>query len=395
MKPLSYAILPYGTGYRIYIGDNKYRKAKTKIKAEAIVRELKLARQSKGRDLADADPAQMHKLIDLNNRCEEAGTSVEAAVAHWLPHYLAKVASVPLADAVDRYLADCQARGLAIATRRDAKGRLGLWVTAQPDADTTVFDAAQVDSLRGFIWDEVERTSAASARNVWAVISAFSTWATHNDLMESNPCVRIAKPNPGERSIVTMSPDDATELLRLAVEHYNREILSYIVISLFGGLRPHEFVSEQGRRGWLHLDWQAISQTGILKDKRLGKIKQARQIPVLPALSAWIDFLREKEGGTLSGPIVSSYSFYQRFRRWKRAHYPVSLPPIENDLLRHSFGTYRVLDVGEVGKVALEMGNSEAMIRQHYLNGEHTAAEATRYWALTPDAVLQKEKFKV
>lgn len=392
MKALSYKIIPYGKGYRIYVGDNKYRKASTRIKAEAIVRELKQARLAKGRNLADADPALMHELITLHDRCKDAGTSLADAVNHWIPHYRAKAASVPLVDAIDKFLVDCSARKKAPATIRERIHRLGIWNQAQSDAETSVFEAAQISELRGFIQDETERTSAASARNIWAVISAFSTWAVHHDLMESNPCPRVAKPEPGERTVVTMSPDEAVELLRLGVEHYDQEILSYIVISMFAGLRPHEFVSEQRTGGWVHLDWQAISQTHITKEKRLGKIKRARQIPMLPVLREWIDFIHEKEGEVLAGPIISGYSYYQKFRRWKRSHYPVSLPPIENDLLRHSFGTYRVIEVGEVGKVALELGNSESTVRQHYLNGEHTAAEAKRYWALTPEAVLQRDE---
>ena len=131
-----------------------------------------------------------------------------------------------------------------------------------------------------------------------------------------------------------------------------------------------------------------------MKEKRLGKIKRARQVPINETLAAWIDFIRDREGETLSGPVVDGYAFYQRFRRWKRAYYPTSLPPIEDDILRHLYGTFRVLEVGEVGKVALEMGNSEAMIRQHYLNGERTETEATQFWNLTPVIVLETKPNK-
>ena len=102
----------------------------------------------------------------------------------------------------------------------------------------------------------------------------------------------------------------------------------------------------------------------------------------------WIQFIREKEKGKLEGPVVSNYSFYQRFRRWKRAHVPESIV-IEKDVLRHSYGTYRVIELGEVGPVALQMGNSEATVRSHYLNGEKSEEEAEKYWGLTPIIVTK------
>lgn len=399
-KTLSYAVsrTPDG-GYRVHLGNNKYVQRKTRLGIDGVIRDHRMARVKRGRELADAPPALVAELLSFHERCESAGTSVADAVNHWLPHYAAKTASVPLADAIDRFVDDCRAQGLARATINERIHRLGLWLRAQSDPEASVFEAADIVLLRGFIADESERTSPASARNVWAVISAFGTWCKNHDLLDTNPCSTVTKPDPGERAIVTMSPDEAAKLLRLAVANYDREVLSYLVISMFAGLRPHEFVTEQPHSGeWVMLDWKAVvGRKELLKEKRLGKIKRARQVPVCDTLVTWIDFIRKREGGALSGPVIRGYAFYQRFRRWKRSFYPENLPPIEEDILRHTFGTYRVLELGEVGKVALEMGNSEAMVRQHYLNGEHTKGEAVRFWALTPKVALKVKsgrKFK-
>jgi site-specific recombinase XerD len=391
MKGLKYDIQEYGKGYRIYVGNGKYRKASTKLKAAAIVSELKMARAKRGREMADLSPSLVVELVKFHHQCLGAGTTIEDAVKFWLPYYKAKSASVPLADAIDQFLVH---KKMEESTKRERKHRLGLWLSAQPDPETTVFDAARVELLRGFIDDEENRTTAASARNVWAVISAFCTWAKHTDLLDSNPCERIAKPEPGERAVDIMEPDEVAALLRLTVEHYDREIISYVVLSLFAGLRPHEFTSLQKDETWLCLDWKAFGKK-LSKDKRLGKIKQARTIPINPTLLAWVDYIREREGGILSGSVIDGYVFYQRFRRWKRRHYPDdplipgALPPIENDILRHCYGTYRVAQLGEIGPVAMEMGNSESMIRQHYNNGEKDEFDAEKYWALTPAVVLE------
>lgn len=318
------------------------------------------------------------------------------AVEYWLPNYKAKAASIPLTDAVTKFLDYCQTENKARATIRERVHRLGLWLRAQPEPEVTVFEASEVSLLRGFLSDESERTSPSSARNVWAVISAFGTWAKNRDLLQLNPCSVIEKPDPGERPVKVMLPEEVIELLKIAVKNYDREILSYLVISLFAGLRPHEFVTEQtGNLGWITLNWEAIlNRKKLVKEKRLGKTKKGRQVPVSLTLAAWIEYIRNREETKLSGPVIRGYSFYQNFRRWKRAHYPEHLPAIEDDILRHSYGTYRVLQLGEIGKVALEMGNSESTVRQYYLNGERTEEDSVEFWRLTPQAVFGEESAK-
>jgi site-specific recombinase XerD len=394
-KKLSYQITrtPDG-GYRVYLGGNQYVQRATKLAIKNVIRQHKMTNVKRGKEIAAAPTTLVAELITLHQQCEAADTTVAAAVDFWLPYYAKKIASIPLTDAIDQFIAHCRAQGKATATVRERVYRLGLLKWAHEDTpEVTVFEACEVENLRGFIKDEVDRTSAASARNVWAVISAFGTWAKNRDLLPSNPCTVIEKPQLDDRPVKVLAPDEAKDLLKVAIEHYDREVLSYLVISLFAGIRPHEFVTELPKQvGWITLNWSAIlKRSKLVKEKRLGKIKKARQVPVNETLASWIDYIQKRERGLLAGPVVRGYSFYQRFRKWKRAYYPENMPAIEDDILRHSYGTYRVLELGEVGVVAVEMGNSESMVRHHYLDGEKTDEDAAEYWKLTPDVILKDE----
>lgn len=390
MRRLNYKIQEFESGYRVYVGNGRYRKSATKLGAEKIVTELKLARATRGRELAEVPAPLLSEFIKQNDRCLEAGTTLEEAVDHWLPLFKARSKSLPLSDAVDEYLAEAKGR-LKPPTLRDKKQRLKSWVNAQAEEATTVVDACDPEMLRGFLDDERERTSDRNHRNIWLVISAFCSWSVKRHYLVENPCSRIDTYTRGSHDeIAVFLPNQASDLLKLAIKNYDREVLSYLALSLFGGLRPHEFITQDKSGVWHHLDWQAVGKD-VVKGARLGKTRKARRIPVGPTLSKWIEFIQEKEGGQLSGSIVSNYSFYQRFRRWKRAYVPASIL-IEKDVLRHSYGTYRVVELGEVGKVAVEMGNSETTVRTHYLNGERSTVEANQFWALTPDAVRAKPK---
>ncbi len=387
MKPLNYNIQEFGKGFRVYVGNGLYRKAATKPEAEQIIAGLKMASAIRGKKMAALPAALVAELLKQHERCIDAGTTVEDAVSHWVPIFKAKSKSLRLADAVDEYLAEVKDR-LKPPTLRDKKQRLKAWISAQAEEDLKVIDACDVEFLRGYLDDERERTSDRNHKNIWAVVSAFCTWCGKREYLAENPCLKIDTYTQGkDDEIAVLPPKQASALLKIAVANYDREILSYLVLSLFGGLRPHEFITQDKTGAWHHLDWVAIGKE-IIKGRKLGKTRKARRIPVGLTLMEWIQFIREKEDGKLEGPVVSNYSFYQRFRRWKRAHVPESIV-IEKDVLRHSYGTYRVIELGEVGPVALQMGNSEATVRSHYLNGEKSEEEAEKYWGLTPKIVTK------
>lgn len=392
MKPLNYNIQEFGKGFRVYVGNGLYRKAATKPAAEKIIARLKMASAIRGKKMAALPAALVAELLKQYERCIDAGTTVEDAVSHWLPLFKAKSKSLPLADAVDEYLAEVKGR-LKPPTLRDKKQRLNAWVSAQAEEGVKVIDACDVEFLRGYLDDERERTSDRNHKNIWAVVSAFCTWCRKREYLAENPCLKIDTYTRGkDDEIAVFSPKQTSALLKIAVANYDREILSYLVISLFGGLRPHEFITQDKTGAWHHLEWVAIGKD-IVKGRKLGKTRKARRVPAGPALLEWIKFICQKEGGKLEGSVVSNYSFYQRFRRWKRAYVPESIV-IEKDVLRHSYGTYRVLELGEVGRVALEMGNSEGTVRSHYLNGERSEEEAGEYWSLTPEVVMKPAKKK-
>ena len=65
--------------------------------------------------------------------------------------------------------------------------------------------------------------------------------------------------------------------------------------------------------------------------------------------------------------------------------------PRKANALRHSFASYRVAQLQHVDQVALEMGNSPAMIFEHYRQLV-TAAQAKRWWSVAKWHFPQKEK---
>jgi len=112
-------------------------------------------------------------------------------------------------------------------------------------------------------------------------------------------------------------------------------------------------------------------------------------VPILDPLPQWIDLIK-KEGGMLSGPILAAGKRGGGWRKhWEaflKDHWPHEWHP---DQLRHSFGSYRMAQIKDSEQVAMEMGNSPAVVLKHYWNWKTLGRVAEIYWSLTPDVVMK------
>ena len=138
-----------------------------------------------------------------------------------------------------------------------------------------------------------------------------------------------------------------------------------LAIGGLAGLRTEEI---QGLR------WEDIKmgRKHIEVRPEICKTKRRRLVPILPALATWIRKSEPQPGGMVA-PQDRIDNLAKRVRR-KGALY------VKNGL-RHSYGSYRCAAVKSASQVALEMGNSEAIVRKHYL--EFQERKAATEWFKT------------
>lgn len=150
-------------------------------------------------------------------------------------------------------------------------------------------------------------------------------------------------------------------------------LIPYFALATFAGLRP----SIPGGELWKMGRAQSL---GRLVDVPLGVIRitpeiaktgAIRQVKMRPNLIAWL-----RAYPLATHPLVMpNMSAMLSDIREKYALGP--------DVLRHTFISMHVARFKSMGEAALEAGNSEAIIRRHYLNlvGE---AEADQFWSIMP-----------
>jgi integrase len=146
-------------------------------------------------------------------------------------------------------------------------------------------------------------------------------------------------------------------------------MVPYYTLALFAGIRPDYKDGEitKLRPKDIRLD------TGvILIEPEASKVNEKRSIKIQPNLRLWLEKYQQDEF-----PIIPE----RRFRdMWAdvRTHY--TLP---HDVLRHTFISMTVGAFRSVGDASLQAGNSELVIRKHYLDLK-SVEEADKFWRITP-----------
>jgi integrase len=153
--------------------------------------------------------------------------------------------------------------------------------------------------------------------------------------------------------------------------------LPCFVLGAFAGIRPEELAPKKHYKK-PGLRWENILWTKKKIDvpASVAKTGRRRFPPLLPAAIAFLSPYRQ-----LTGPIAPAKgSWHEEVERVAKAS-GIKWRP---DALRHSFASYRLALVPDMAALALELGNSPAMIFTHYLDLKHRD-EARKWFGIRPE----------
>ena len=154
------------------------------------------------------------------------------------------------------------------------------------------------------------------------------------------------------------------------------EFRGWLVLNLFSGLRAQEIVSRQESKK-PSLRWEHVRRADGVIDvpAAVSKRRKRRIIPILPTLEAWLAHVDAPEHGEIASHDPS---------RTETGRLGALIGGWPRNVLRHSYGSYRAAQIRDAPSLALEMGNSVAMIDAHYMEAVSAADEA-EFWGLVPD----------
>jgi integrase len=149
--------------------------------------------------------------------------------------------------------------------------------------------------------------------------------------------------------------------------------IPYFALCLFAGIRPGV---PDGEITKLRPEAVCLDTGTISISAEVSKVREPRRVAIQPNLAAWLGAYPLERF-----PIVVADFQKRRARFAKRFG-------LTHDVLRHTFISMFVAKFRSMGEAALQAGNSESIIRKHYLDLK-CHAEAEEFFDIRPKQALR------
>lgn len=189
-------------------------------------------------------------------------------------------------------------------------------------------------------------------------------WVVKNPI-EKTPHHRI---NHRRGSAVTITAEQAAKLMAYVEGYEGGEMVPYFAICLFAGIRPCVRFGEITK-----LQAESVKlETGVIHiEPEVSKVRMKRLVTIQPNLSAWLHAYPSKKFPLIPPNAVNMHrNICSKFG-------------LTHDVLRHSFISMFVAKYRSMGEAALQAGNSESIIRKHYLDLK-SKEEAEQFFGILP-----------
>lgn len=287
---------------------------------------------------------------------ERHDASLFDAVHHYLTYLDETKRSIPVGELFEEFLSVKQQDNVSPKYLADLRSKLGRFVNSFHDTLVCNLTVAQIEA-----WIRSLNIGTVSRESYRRNVSVLLEFGRRRGYLRANPAadIKIRRRPEGEVSILT--PDELRSLLSKCAP----EIVPYVAICAFAGLRP----SEAANLEWpdIHFDTMQIEVRA-----RHSKTRRYRLVPIQPNLGKWLMQFRSEDR-----------SVYYSRRKFREAYKAAGMEEWKMDILRHSYGTYRLPILKSADALALEMGNSPDVIFRHYRRPMNEAS-ASAYFDLRP-----------
>ncbi len=308
-----------------------------------------------------------------------AGTyTLAEAVAFFLKHHRPPEFTIRLRDATALYLDEKERDGLRPRTLQGIGWTLDLFTSATDNPDMHEVTQQQVESfLRGL---RAKNGTDKASRRSWEIhrgaLHGFFAWSSTPDTGTNRP-FSFTNPAEGVRKFtarqvreeqaakpITTSPENTRRILSVLMLWRDGVLVRPYALLYFAGIRPAELQRMAGReRELVNLKTRTITIPA-----NVSKTRHERQVEISDNLASWLQ--------TYPGDIIPTN--YEALNKKVRKHFKLT-----HDEQRHSFISYHVALHRSIGDASLEAGNSESIVKRHYLN-THTREEGDEYFRITP-----------
>jgi len=353
-------------------------KTREEAAAEKATLEIKALHASSGlRSIATAlKEEQVREAEALFQRVEGKSRPLSFYVDFALANFREPERQKPLADAISDYVAakehEFSQKQISLPQLRRIKSdlkRLGEHVSGKSVAEVSV------SALIAYL--EQRRLSLKTFNNQRGVLGTFFKYAFHRGWVAENPVVKVPHYRIRHRlgAARTLNAVQAAKLMEYCETFEGGRWVPYFALCLFAGIRPSVPDGEIAR---LKPEDVCLDAGIIHIPAEVSKVREPRKVTIQPNLAAWLRAYPLDEI-----PILVGVNFHRRRQRFNNRI------PLTHDVLRHTFISMFVAKFRSMGEAALQAGNSEGIIRKHYLDLK-SPAEAEQFFSIMPKRIPAK-----
>lgn len=233
------------------------------------------------------------------------------------------------------------------------------------------FGTAFPGEILGIVSADIDRwlrgldVSNSSRNSMLVFVKVFFSFARERNYLPADQptaAEQVKRLKQGPSTAALFTPDEMEKLLHAAPMH----LVPFLVFGAFAGIRSVEIT---------RLDWSAVDleRRIITIHAGVAKTRSRRVIPIPDNLAAWLEPFPN------SGRVIPSAEILKETTALARS-LGLGWP---RNVLRHSFITYRLATVKSADQVALEAGNSPAVVFKHY-HELGTEKDAEKWAAILP-----------
>jgi integrase len=349
--------------------------------AEALASAEAIARTKHNEGLssfAELTPAERRDAAEALSLLAGAGSLLDAArVFIREQERLAKLTHVPTVDvAINAYLTAKRAeeakKDITRLTLYEIESKMRIVRAEFGALKVTEIDEARVAKfLRNL------PHNARSKANIRTKLSQFLNYCRREGKWITGNPTETIKVRVKNGDVKILNVEAVKQLLGAAQTCSNpKSVIPYLVVQLFGGLRPFEAARLQWDR--IHFETKQIEVLGATS-----KTRETRFVEMNPLLIEWLSPLRKAKGSIIGTDFLETLRAVKQTagftfgeddtNRWVK------------DVLRHCYGSYWLAVHKDRAHLAELMGTSLDMIKTHYKRAIPEAI-AKEFWKLSPAA---------
>jgi integrase len=344
----------------LYVAGKRVRRFfKTKIEAQNFIDDLEIKAENLGTRATHIDQRLHVMAVECYDRLAPLGKTLADATEFYCKHLHAVQGSCTLDDLVAGFLQTKESDGASKRWLQDLKSRIGKFQRTFGKRIVATITVRDCDD-----WLRNLRLSPITRNNFRRILRVLFGYAVNHSYCAENPLTKTAKARVIDKPVEVLTPEQTRRLLESATP----EILPYIAIGAFAGLRRAEL---------LRLDWSEIHLDRAYIEISAAKSKTAsrRLVKILPNLKAWLQPLAQARG-----PVAPPNVRVKLEAASKRA----GIKDWPQNGLRHSYGSYHLARFEDAASTALQMGHVGAGVLFRHYREVVTPDAADSYWRILP-----------